>query len=187
MSNSVSIQVGVVVVRKEIDSPWQDYVWRPLAVLPGAPPVDGWKEMLRGEGFVQYHAATLPLELFRKETEAYQYNLQGGDPVLYIVLLEGDEDDEFPYRAHLVTASPFEAQDYLDAGDAIVEPVEMPQAVIEWVNDFSADHHSEQTFKKRKRDEVKLEDHTFGQEPVVVLRKKMAREAELVKAKNGKS
>jgi hypothetical protein len=189
MSYSESLPVGVVVAREEIDNPWQDHVWRPVAVLPGAPAVDGWKEMVRAGGVTQYHAATLPLELFRKEAEAYQYNLDGEEPVVYVVLSEADEEDEdgFPYRVHLVTASPFEAQDYLDAGECIVEPVRMPPELVAWVDQFVQKYRTEQTFKKRKRDEVSLEDHTFGQEPIVVVRERMAREAALVKAKNGKS
>jgi len=189
MSYSESLPVGVVVAREEIDSPWQDHVWRPLAILPGAPAVDGWKELVRTEGVTQYHAATLPLELFRKEAEAYLYNLEGEEPVVYVVLSEAEEEDEgdFPYHVHLVTASPFEAQDYLDAGECIVEPVRMPPELVVWVDEFVRKHHTEPTFKKRKRDDVKLEDHTFGQEPIVVVRERMAREAALQKAKNGKS
>ena len=156
-------------------------------MLPGAPSVDEWKELRRGQGWVEYHAATLPLELFRKETEAYKYNLEGQEPVLYVVLAEDDEETDFPYGVHLVTASPFEAQDYLDSGEEIVEPIAMPEPVAAWVNAFIEEHHVEQTFKKRRRDEVDLEEHTFGQEPLVVVRERMAREAEVRSRKNGKS
>lgn len=188
MSSNASIPVGVVIVREEIDSPWQDCIWRAVDVLPGAPPVEGWKELARTDGAIRYHAATVSLELHRKETEAYLYNLEGGDPVLYAVLSENDgEEDGFPYRVHLLTASPFEAQDYLDGGDDIVEPVKMPDEIAVWIEAFVAENHSEEQFKKRKRDEVNLEEHKFGQEPIVVVRERMAREAQLGKAKNGKS
>jgi hypothetical protein len=189
MPYSVSMPVGVVVAREEVDSPWQDHAWRVVAILPGAAPVEGWKELRRGEGWTQYHAATVPLELFRKETEAYKYNLEGREPVLYIVLSEDDErdEDEFPYAVHLVTASPYEAQDYLDSGEEVVEPIPMPEPIAAWVSAFIEEHHVEQKFKKRKRDEVDLEEHRFGQEPIVVVRERMAREAEARSRKNGKS
>jgi hypothetical protein len=186
MSYVESMPVGVVVARQEIDNPWQDHIWRPVEILPGAPAVEEWTELARGDGWVQYHAATVPLELFRKDTEAYMVNLEGEKPVVYVVLAEREDEDTrdgFPYAVRQVTASPFDAQDYLDADDAIVEPIRMPQEVAAWVAAFIDEHHVEETFKKRKRDEVDVEEHKFGQEPLVVPRERMAREA---KAKTGK-
>lgn len=168
MAQPVSMPVGIVVAREEIDSPWQDHLWRPVGVVAGVPELFQWKELMRGEGWIHYYATTLPLELHRKETEAYKHNLESRHPSLYIVLSEVDEDTdaEFPYHVHLVTASPFEAQDYLDSGEEIVEPVEMPKGVAGWISSFVDEHHVEQTFKKRRRDEVKIEEHKFGQEPI---------------------
>ncbi|RMF02916.1 MAG: DUF3305 domain-containing protein [Alphaproteobacteria bacterium] len=191
MSHSVTMPVGVVVAREEIDSPWQDHEWRPVAVLPGAPQVEAWTELRQGEGWVHYHAGTVSLELYRKETEAYKFNLEGREPVLYVVLAEEEDeeegDDAAPYQVHLVTASPFEAQDYLDSGEEIVEPVPMPEPIIAWIQGFIDEHHQEEKFKKRRRDEVDLEEHKFGQEPIVVVRERMAREQEVRGKKNGGS
>lgn len=184
MSYNASLPVGVIVAREEIDNPWQDHVWHPVAVLPGAPPVDGWKEILRTDGVIQYHAATLSLELFRKEAEAYQYNLEGEEPVIYVVLSDVEQEGGFPYEVLLVTASPFEAQDYLDSDDAIVEPVTMPPELVAWIDGFLKEHPVENTFKKRQRDEVNLEAHTFGQEPIVVVRERMAQAAASGKLKS---
>lgn len=188
MSYFISMPLGVVVAREEIDNQWQDHIWRPIGILPGAPPVDDWKELKRGEGWIQYHAATLPLELFRKEAEAYKFNLDGREPVIYVVLSE-DEDDEsdHPYFVHLVTASPYEAQDYLDSGEDIVEPIVMPEGLAAWINAFVEEHYTEEKFKKRKRDEVDLEEHKFGQEPIIVVRDRMSREVDSRSRKNGKS
>lgn len=167
--------VGIVVAREEIDSPWQDHIWRPVGVVTGVPELFQWKELMRGDGWVHYYAATLPLELFAKETEAYKHNLESGQPALYIVLTEADEDGpaDFPYEVHLVTASPFEAQDYLDSGEEIVEPVEMPKGVALWIGGFVEAHHVERTFRKRRRDEVKVEEHKFGQEPIFETRQRL--------------
>lgn len=179
MAYSVSMQVGVVVAREDIDSPWQDHIWRPVDVLPGAPPTKSWKELARGEGWVRYHADTMPLELFRKETEAYKFNLEGAEPVIYVVLsalADEEREDGFPYQVHLVTASPYEAQDYLDSGEDIVEPIVMPEPLAAWVQAFVDQNHVTEKFKKRRRDEVDLEDHKFGQEPIVVVRERIAKE-----------
>ncbi|MEC9368269.1 MAG: DUF3305 domain-containing protein [Pseudomonadota bacterium] len=175
MTYSSSMPLGVVIARHDVDSPWQDHVWRPAAVLLGAPPVDEWRELARGQGWVQYLAANATVELHRKETEAYKFNLEGEEPVLYVVLA-ADDDPESPHevRVSKVTASPFEAQDYLDSGEEIVEPVPMPEAMVEWLADYIAEHHVEEKFKKRKRDEVKIEDYKFGQEPIHEVRRRMA-------------
>lgn len=175
MPSAVSIKVGVVIAREDIDNKWEDHVWRPVGVLPGAPDVDDWTELRRGEGWVHYHAQTVPLELHRKETESYKFNLEGREPVLYVVLSDEDNESDFPYEVHLVTASPYEAADYLDSGEQIVEPVEMPESVFAFVSQFVDEHHVDEKFKKRKRSEVKIEEHKFGQEPIVELRKRMGR------------
>ena len=177
MTTSVSIPVSVVVAREDIDSQWQDHIWRPVSVLPGSPDVDEWTELQRGEGWVHYYAATVELELFRKETDAYKFNLEGREPVVYVVLSDEDDiEDDRPIGVHLVTASPYEAADYLDSGEQIVEAVAMPVELFALVSDFVDKHHVEEKFKKRKRDEVKLEEHKFGQEPIFEMRKRMRQE-----------
>jgi hypothetical protein len=152
MDRQISMPVGVVVERRELRNRWQKVAWKPVGVLPGAAGVDGWKELLRGEGWVHYHMATLKLELHRKETEAYLTNLNDTPPRLYVVLrhLEDPASDQ-EVRPFLITASPYEAQDYLDAGDQIVEGVTMPDGVIAWVKAFCDHHHVDEPFKKRKR------------------------------------
>lgn len=179
MSGTVSIPVGVVVAREEVDSKWEDHVWRPVGVLPGSPDIAKWEELRRGDGWVHYYAGTYELELFRKETDSYKFNLEGREPVIYVVLNEPEEDEEgdCPFDVHLVTASPHEAADYLDSGDQIIEPVQMPKALFTLIDDFVQEHHVEKKFKKRQRDEVKLEEHKFGQEPIFEIRKRMRQDS----------
>ena len=150
-----SLPLGVVVERRALNNRWRPYEWRPVAVIPGAGAMDpkgAWKELRRGEGWTQFHAGTLPLELFPRETEGYRLNLMQTPPRLFVVMRVGDDPDV----AHdavpsLVTACPYEAQDYLDSGDDIVEPVTMPEAVFAFVQDYVRRFHVEQMFKKRKR------------------------------------
>jgi hypothetical protein len=49
-----------------------------------------------------------------------------------------------------VTASPAEAQDYLD-GDELVEAVPMPEGVAAWLRDYVARFHVERALVKRGR------------------------------------
>lgn len=175
MTYSSSLPVGVVIARHKVESPWQDYAWRPEAVIAGAPADAGWRELAHGEGWVQFLAGTVTLELHRKETEAYKYNLECRQPMLYVVLTPDDDPDSpWPVRVLTVTASPFEAQNYLDSGEEIVEAVAIPEAIHRWLADFVDEHHVEEEFRKRKPDRVKVEDHKFGQEPLHELRRRMA-------------
>lgn len=168
IERSISMPLGVVIERRHIDNPWQKFAWRSVAVIPGAPRVEAWHEVRRGDGWVHYHAATLPLTLHRKETEAYLVNLATKPPRLYVVLREDEGADEASaYRPLLVTASPSEAQDYLDAGDDIVDGIPMDEGMIAWVQAFSDRHPVEEVFHKRRRKRYDPERSAFGRPPRV--------------------
>ena len=59
--------------------------------------------------------------------------------------------------AVLVTASPFEGQDYADTGEEIVEKIPMTEGLIAWVRDFALEHHRHEQFIKRKRDKARID------------------------------
>ncbi len=122
-------------------------------MLPGAGPAN-WQVLREEDGAVEYHAATLALELYRTDTEAYLHGLSAKLPAIYVIMREPQEDMETPLEIILVTASPYEAQDYADSGEEIVEKVPMPPGLIAWVRDFVKSHHSEEEFVKRRRDKV---------------------------------
>lgn len=149
--------VGVVVERRDSDHPWQDHVWRVVAVIPGAPEAADWVELGGGDGWTRYHAATLPVELFSTDTEAYRYNLAFEAPQVFVVL-DPDETEGREVTPVIATVSPYEAQDYLDAPERIVEGVAMPPSMRAWVADFVAAHHVEQPFRKRKQSPQKRDD-----------------------------
>jgi Protein of unknown function (DUF3305) len=152
MERSVRMVLGVVVERRRSTSRWQDWSWRPVSVILGAPPVGPeWRELVREETFTQYHAANLELELHRSETDHYLLNLSQHPPRIYVVLRPAAEPGARAYRPLLITASPAEAEGYLSSGDEIVEGVPMPAAVIAWLRDFVDRHHVERPFVKRKR------------------------------------
>jgi len=151
------LPLGVVIRRQPGVTRWTRWVWRPVAVLPGAGPAE-WAELRREGEAVEYHAATVEIELHRAETEAYRVALSNAPPICYVILRE----DEDPAAVHDVTvfgvtASPFEAQDYQDSGEEIVEPVPMPAALIAWISAFVGAHHVEEEFKKRQRDRVRID------------------------------
>jgi hypothetical protein len=82
-------------------------------------------------------------------------------PSIYVVLRE-EAPDAAPFEVVLVTASPYEGQDYADNGEDIVEKVAMPAGLIAWVRDFAQTHHTDQAFIKRRRDRMSVEQREDG-------------------------
>lgn len=147
-----SMRVGIVVERRSSSHPWADHIWTPVAVIPGAPPADPqgpWKILKQGEGWEQYLAGTLEIEIWRTDTEAYLDGLSTTPPNVYVVLREAD-GGEHDYVPFLATVSTYEAQDYTDGGEDIVEGVPMPEAVTAWLRAFVEKHHAPEPFKKRR-------------------------------------
>ncbi|WP_350334121.1 DUF3305 domain-containing protein [Coralliovum pocilloporae] len=153
---SQSIPLGVVLRRAPGVTRWAKWTWKAVAVLPGAGDAD-WAP-LREEGDISdFHAATLSLELFSAETEAYLHGLAANIPAIYVVMRKTSADHAAPLDVVLVTASPYEAQDYADSGEEIVEKVAMPDGLIAWIQDFINQHHEEEVFVKRRRDKKRID------------------------------
>jgi hypothetical protein len=144
------MQVGVVLERRRLNSPWQDHAWLPVAVVPGAPAGGEWRVLREGEGWRHVYAGARPIELFRKETASYRFNLASVEPRVYVVIRH-DGDGEFPWRPILVTVAADEAQSMAESGEDVVEGVPMPAPVRAWVEAFIAENHVEEPFVKRKR------------------------------------
>ena len=156
----VTMPLGVVVRKTPGVTRWAKWSWKVVAVLPGAPQAE-WRELRREGDAVEYHAGTLELTLWAAETEAYLTNLADGVPSIYVVLRD-EPDGEAPLDVTLVTASPYEGQDYADNGDDLVEKVPMSDGLIAWVRDFVVAHHVEEEFIKRKRDKKRIDQVEDG-------------------------
>jgi hypothetical protein len=142
-----------------------------VAVIPGAPPLDpygAWRLLREGDGWMQYHAGTLALDLFRSDTEGYRVNLSQDPPRVFVVLRAVHEAAaEHEVVPFLVTADPFEAQHYLDSGEEIVEPVSMPPEILAFLQDFVEAHPAQEVFTKRRRKDPKGREEPFSRRPPV--------------------
>ena len=173
MPNSESLSVSVVVEKEKIDHPWQEFRWQAIGLLPQVITDVNWREIARDEKWIQFQSQTVPIQLFRSDTEAYIDNLNNKEPVVYVIMSENDQPEgDVPLDIHMVTASPYEAQDYLDSGEDIVDTITMSEEIRAWIEKFVNENHSQEKFKKRKNDRVNPEDHKFGQEPIFVTRKR---------------
>ncbi len=156
-SKSQSMPLGVVLRRTPGLTRWQKWSWKATAVLPGAAPAT-WNVLREEDGTTEFHAATMPLDLHRADVEAYRVSLTMNPPTVFVVLRKRESTDE-PHEVavHAVTASAYEAQDYLDSGEEIVEPVPMSEGLVAWVRDFVDAHFEDTPFVKRKRDKKRVD------------------------------
>lgn len=159
--NSQAIPVGVVIRKSPGVTRWAKWAWRVVDVLAGAPDAQ-WTVLRQEDDVTDYHAGTLPLELYVSDTEAYVHELQTRDPSLYIVLSPDVSSREFPWKVTLVTASPYEGQDYCDSDEVMVERIAMPEGMKAWIGDYISRHHEEEAFVKRKRKNMRVDDVEDG-------------------------
>jgi hypothetical protein len=143
------ISVGIVVERSKAASPWADFVWRPVAALPGVPDAQPWTPLEGDAETTRFYAGGAEVGLYPSETPRYVDNLASGTPSLWVVLRRTDDDP--PYALFMVTADPSEGEAFTASGDDMVEPVPMPEAVQEMIAAFVAEHPVEETFYKRKQ------------------------------------
>jgi len=155
MSSLSQIVVGVVVERRKASSPWVDFLWRPVGILPDAPDMPAWSVLREEDETVLFYAGSRTVTLHRSETARYRDNLAAGSPLLWVVLSPSEGD--WPYTLAAVTADPAEGEAFTEAGANLVESVAMPDVVRVAVESFVAEHHVEREFVKRKRDRANPE------------------------------
>ncbi|PHQ25745.1 molybdopterin-guanine dinucleotide biosynthesis protein MobA [Marinobacter guineae] len=151
------LQVGAVVRRSPGVTRWAKTIWTPVAVIPGAPEAF-WREMVREGNVVDYHAGTVTMELFRADVEGYLVSLNMAVPSIWIVM-DKDITSQSPsgWVVSTITASAHEALDALDSGESIVEAVPIPESLAAWIKEFIDKHYIEEPFKKRRRDEIRVD------------------------------
>ena len=145
----VSIPVGVVVERRKATSPWADYVWQPVAVLPGVPAAEPWTALGPAGDTTRFFAGTSTVSLYRTETANYIDNLALEAPLLWVVLRPTDRQP--PYEVAAVTADPAEGEASTEAGNNLVDTVPMPIEIRDALEAFVAEHHVARPFFKRQR------------------------------------
>lgn len=146
----VTIPVGVVVERRKSKSPWVDFVWRPVAVLPGVPDAAPWTALDGDADRANFYGGAAAIALHRSDTSGYRDNLASGAALLWVVLRPTGLEP--PYEIAAVTADPGEGEAFTESAANLVETVPMPEPVRIALADFVARHHVEHPFVKRKRE-----------------------------------
>jgi Protein of unknown function (DUF3305) len=148
------LDVGVVVEKRKLNSPWADHEWRPVAVLPGIPAVAPWTRIGEEDGNESWYAGPAQIIFHSGETAHYRDNLTSDRPAIWIALRE---DADGRWQVAGITVDPYEGEAFVDNLTDRVEPVPMPHEVAVELAAFFDAHHVEQTFYKRRRDRQDLD------------------------------
>jgi hypothetical protein len=151
----VRIPLGIVVERRRAKSPWVDFVWRPVAVLPGVPDAAPWTALDGDTDRMNFYAGAAELELYRSDASAYRDNLETGAALLWVVLRPTGLEP--PYEIAAVTAEPGEGESFTESATDLVEALPMPESIHAIITAFVAEHPVDRPFVKRQRDRPSLE------------------------------
>ena len=146
----VRIPVGVVIEQRKAKSPWVDFAWRPVAVLPGVPNAAPWTVLDRDAYRTNFYGGAAEIELYRSDASGYRDNLATGAAQLWVVLRATGLEP--PYKFVAVTAEPSEGESFTGSGTDLVEAVPMPDPVRAAIAHFVTEQHVEHPFIKRQRD-----------------------------------
>ena len=163
----LKIDVGVIAEKRKARSKWAEDIWCPTAIIEGQIPQNPGQIIRKTELVESYFMGRAEIDCHAKETESYIHNFESEVPCVFVILRRDEEDEHpLPWYVHVVTVSPYEAQDYADSAEDIIERVTMPLSIAKAVMDFTDQHHEEVVFKKRKRHNYKNEPPQFGKAPI---------------------
>ncbi len=169
MDKEINISVSVIIRRAESNHLWGNTTYCAVEVVVNPVEMEPWTILKKEPNKIHYHGGVADLVLHYKEAEAYKFNMESSEPSLFVVMRETDQDEnkdtDMPVNILLVSASPYEAQDYDDVND-IVDRVPIPSTLYSLIVEFINDHYKEEKFIKRKRDKIKIEELKFGKEPI---------------------
>jgi hypothetical protein len=144
------IPVSVIAERRPAASPWADWSWRVLEVVADAPDLPPWTLLRQEEGRSLFLAGKADVALHPTDTDNYKHNLESADPRLWVVLRAAGGEPGM--ALHLVTLDPGEAHLYADVGNDMLESLPLPAFLHGPALAFTAAHHKERHFHKRRRD-----------------------------------
>ena len=142
--------VGLVIERRELTGQWGGVAWRPITIFSDAPDVAPWTPLGGGKAAARFYAGAIAISLYSTDTANYRDNLGSGAPKLWVVMRA--ESTGPPVEILMITADPAEGEGNTEAGNNIVETIEMPLEIAGVVAAFIAAHHADRPVLKRRRD-----------------------------------
>lgn len=141
--------VGVIVERRDTDTPRTETRWQPTALIPPSPDRPAWSIIDGGPGWTRYYAGTAEIALYPGKVENYRQNLDGGRPMAYVILRRNGDRAGVSLLA--VTVDPGTIGTPGKAGDALIEALPLPSALALWMDGFVARYGVARPLHKRSR------------------------------------
>ena len=132
-----SLDVDVVLEKKDLSSAWQTHTWVLVDVLPHG----------QGRAQANQQVSSAALGVFRDELEGYYLNMSTDDPRVF-VQLRSDRPEDCP-TVHGVTLSYNEAARWMDASER-VESISMPEPMRPWIGSYVEDNYKPEPKKRRR-------------------------------------
>ena len=158
------VTVGLVVERRQLTGQWGGFAWRAVTIFAEAPDVAPWTPLGGAKDAARFYAGAFPVHLYSTDTANYRDNLSSGAPKLWVVMRAAN--DAPPIEILLVTADPAEGEGSTEAGNNIVETIDMAPEIAGVVAAFIEVHHVERPVIKRRRDgqapDVRWRDGSSG-------------------------
>jgi hypothetical protein len=164
--------VDVLMERVPIVNRWVNEQWRPAAVVPmdrippGADVVaPGVPErMTDGPAGTTWRFPGCAIELHPTEAEGYFLNITSDTPLVFIMWRAAEDGSEPAARVEVVTVSYNQAGRIMDGGER-VDPVPMPEAILEWMRPYVAEHYKPEPRRKVRRNDPFRDDTSERNRP----------------------
>ena len=167
--------VAVVLCRERINSPWQPWRWRLTEIVPHEAGFGiGPRLLLKNENEERWLHPHFKVELFSDDAEGYYLNLTTEQPCFWVVWRMEEEPAiaaECIAVPQIVTLSYHDAGRWLDAQET-VEQVPAPREVLDWLQQFTDQHHVQELKKRRRPESFKSLQDRFGNPARVSTEKK---------------
>jgi hypothetical protein len=145
-------EIGVVVERHALESPWATHRWHPAAVLLDVPETPPWTQLAEEGGVARFYAGPAAITLVPSEVESYLYNLTAAAPQVWIVLRPAAPGaDGRDVELEGVTVAAGEAEVLAGGAELVVEAVAMPAEIAAWIAGFARAHPARPMRFKRER------------------------------------
>ncbi len=154
VSRDERMPVGVLLAARPPKTAWGEEQWTPHDIVAGTTDLAPWTKMRAEDDATIWYAGQFELSLFVAETVMYRMNLAEPVPSIYVVLRRDPSLPAPGIVVRHVTASPGEAEAFTVDGVHTVEKVPMTAPLVQWLSDYVAAYHVEETFKKRKRTRI---------------------------------
>jgi Protein of unknown function (DUF3305) len=142
--------IGLVLERRELGGEWGGIAWRPITIFADAPDVAPWTPLGGTKAGQRFYAGAFPISVYSTDTANYRDNLSSEVPKLWVVMRRAEAEP--PVTVLLITADPAEGEGNTEAGNNIVETIDMPVEIAGAIAAFIEAHHVERPIIKRRRD-----------------------------------